>query len=131
MTTTTHLAPVPADRRTLLTTAHASQVTGLRPGTLANLRSAGKGPRFVRLGSAVRYLAGDLADWIESSAVLTVGGREPTTMTTPAPAARLPMQRDMSYADRPGREHHGTTADDGPGSTRRRVAGRIGVGVQS
>lgn len=38
-------------------------------GTLANWRSQGKGPAFVRLGKRVAYRGRDLNDWIEAQTV--------------------------------------------------------------
>ncbi len=36
--------------------------------TLAKWRCNGRGPRFVRLGHAVRYMPQDVADWLEAKA---------------------------------------------------------------
>jgi predicted DNA-binding transcriptional regulator AlpA len=38
----------------------------LSPSTLAKMRLAGTGPRYIKAGRAVRYLRVDLAAWIES-----------------------------------------------------------------
>ena len=38
-------------------------------GTLANWRSQGKGPAFVRLGKRVAYRGRDLNDWIDAQTV--------------------------------------------------------------
>lgn len=49
-----------------LDTKQAARLLGLSPGTLANWRVAGSGPRFVkgdRLGSFVRYATRDLLAW--------------------------------------------------------------------
>lgn len=48
----------------LLTTAEAAQVLGLSPAFLANLRVKGGGPRFFKLGHAVRYSRGQLTEWM-------------------------------------------------------------------
>ena len=38
-------------------------------GTLANWRSQGKGPAYVRLGKRVAYRGRDLNDWIEAQTI--------------------------------------------------------------
>jgi hypothetical protein len=43
-------------------------------GTLANWRSAGKGPPYVKLGGRVYYRRGDLEHWIASN-LRNPGGR--------------------------------------------------------
>lgn len=52
-----------------LTPRQAGRFTGTSPRTLEQLRQAGKGPRFIRLGagrkSRVRYRVSDLRAWIE------------------------------------------------------------------
>ena len=47
----------------------AANRLGLSVATLRAWRHRSKGPRFVRFGRAVRYLPGDLADFIRASAV--------------------------------------------------------------
>lgn len=49
-----------------LTTQEAAEALGVRPCTLEAWRSRGTGPRYVKLGRAVRYRAADLDDYIES-----------------------------------------------------------------
>jgi len=49
-----------------LTTDEAADYLGLQKSTLEAWRCRGGGPRFVKLGRAVRYRARDLDDWIES-----------------------------------------------------------------
>ncbi len=53
----------------LLDTASAARALGLRPSTLNKWRTTGCGPRFVRLGAAVRYRRVDLAAFIECRVV--------------------------------------------------------------
>jgi predicted DNA-binding transcriptional regulator AlpA len=43
----------------------AAQYLGLAPGTLRNWRTAGRGPRHVRLGRRVGYRVEDLQAWTE------------------------------------------------------------------
>ncbi|MEY8655214.1 helix-turn-helix transcriptional regulator [Brachybacterium paraconglomeratum] len=51
----------------LLTPPEAAELLGIAPQTLANWRSMGKGPRFVRVGSrSVRYRLSDLLAYVES-----------------------------------------------------------------
>jgi excisionase family DNA binding protein len=49
-----------------LTTQEAADLLGLKRTTLEAWRVRGCGPRFVKLGRAVRYRAADLDAWIES-----------------------------------------------------------------
>ncbi len=49
-----------------LNTPKAAEYVGLRPCTLEAWRCYGGGPRFVKLGRAVRYRLDDLDDWVES-----------------------------------------------------------------
>lgn len=44
----------------LLSTVHAAARLGLRPCTLEKWRTTGSGPKFVKLGRAVRYRVADL-----------------------------------------------------------------------
>ena len=46
-----------------LTTKDAAHMLGLHPDTLRRLRRIGGGPRFVRIGRAVRYRADDIEVW--------------------------------------------------------------------
>lgn len=58
----------PAVRDRLLTTPQVSELTGLAVATLQNMRSRGlgEGPRYVKIGRAVRYRESDCLAWIES-----------------------------------------------------------------
>ena len=49
----------------LLTTAEASLALGVSPAFLANLRVKGGGPRFFKLGHAVRYSREQLMEWAQ------------------------------------------------------------------
>ena len=59
----------------LVDETRAAQLLDLRVKTLRRWRWAGKGPRFIKLGSAVRYRAADLDDFI------TAGQRRSTSDT--------------------------------------------------
>lgn len=48
-----------------------AQLTRLSPSTLANWRSRGLGPKFIRLGGAVRYWKSDVEHWLEEHKVQT------------------------------------------------------------
>jgi excisionase family DNA binding protein len=50
----------------LLTTPTVAQLTGLSQVTLRRWRSTGGGPRFVRLGRAVRYRSADVTDFVSA-----------------------------------------------------------------
>ena len=53
----------------LLTTAEAAEILRLSQPHLEKMRVYGRGPRFVRLGRAIRYRRRDLLAWIEVSVV--------------------------------------------------------------
>lgn len=48
----------------LLTDHDVAALTGLARSTLAKLRLSGEGPRFVKLGAAVRYRVDDVQAWV-------------------------------------------------------------------
>jgi len=50
----------------LYTTPQAAAYLGLSPNTLNRWRYTGDGPRFVKLGRAVRYRREELDDWVAS-----------------------------------------------------------------
>lgn len=59
----------------LLKTTEAADYLGLNPGTLANMRAAGAGPRYVRFGKrAIRYRIAD-CDAFTDAHVVEVGGQ--------------------------------------------------------
>ena len=51
--------------RALLNETEAARILAMQVTTLRRWRWAGKGPRFIKIGSAVRYDQGDLAAFIE------------------------------------------------------------------
>lgn len=53
----------------LLKEAPVAKVLNVAPGTLNIWRHEGKGPRYVKLGGAVRYRYGDLLDYIKQRSV--------------------------------------------------------------
>ena len=52
-----------------LTEREVSDLLGLSVATLRAWRHRGQGPRFLRLGRAVRYLPADVEDFVRASAV--------------------------------------------------------------
>jgi excisionase family DNA binding protein len=61
----------------LLTTDEAAALLRIGKNTLRNMRTAGKGPRAVRIGEGraalVRYRRQEIAEWIEKNVERTVG----------------------------------------------------------
>ena len=49
----------------LLTEADVARQLRVDPRTLSRWRSLGTGPRYVRVGRAVRYVAQDLQTWLD------------------------------------------------------------------
>ena len=56
----------------VLRTREAASYLGLAVGTLANLRSAGQGPTYVKYGNAVVYRVADLDAYLEAHTVQAV-----------------------------------------------------------
>ncbi len=46
-----------------LTPSQVSRIIGFQESTLANWRSSGKGPEFVKIGARVRYDEAVLTEW--------------------------------------------------------------------
>ncbi len=61
-------ATVTSDER-LLTVTQAAALMQMNPKTLTIWRSAGKGPKYLKCGRAVRYRMADLRAWQESVVV--------------------------------------------------------------
>ena len=59
----------------LLRPTEAAKALGLHPQTLANDRHNGRGPEFVKLGSAVRYDAEALRRYVEENTRNPKGSR--------------------------------------------------------
>jgi len=49
----------------LISTKEAAEMLGTTEGTLKSWRSRGSGPKWVKLGAAVRYDVGDLLEFIK------------------------------------------------------------------
>ncbi len=58
-------------RGTALTECQVAEQLGLSVATLRAWRHRGRGPRFVRFGRAIRYLSGDIEQFIRDSAIDT------------------------------------------------------------
>jgi excisionase family DNA binding protein len=61
-----------------LTESQAAARLGLKVATLRAWRHKGKGPAYVRLGRAVRYLMTDVDDFIQSNRQIPRQGAEAT-----------------------------------------------------
>ena len=57
------------EQQSALTDEQVARRYGLKTATLRAWRLRGQGPRFVRLGRAVRYLVEDVEDFLRSSRV--------------------------------------------------------------
>lgn len=55
-----------------LNTRQAGAYIGQSAGHLANARSAGRGPAYVKVGGSVRYRVQDLDAWLEAHRVNTL-----------------------------------------------------------
>ena len=61
----------------LLTTKEAAEELRLKPHTLENMRSDGKGPIFMKLGGRVFYHRADLKTWHRESRRRSSRGEKP------------------------------------------------------
>jgi excisionase family DNA binding protein len=64
-------------RSQLLTTKEAAEELRLKPHTLENMRSDGKGPIFMKLGGRVFYHRADLKTWLRESRRRSSRGEKP------------------------------------------------------
>lgn len=62
MAVLTHSAPPAA----LLSAEAAARYLAIATQTLANWRSVGRGPRYVRVGRVIRYRIQDIESWLEA-----------------------------------------------------------------
>ena len=53
----------------IMNTSEAADYVRLSPPTMERFRLTGEGPRYCKLGGAVRYRQGDLDVWLESRLV--------------------------------------------------------------
>ncbi len=58
----------------LFTTAELAEYLEMTAGSLSNWRTSGFGPRFIKVGTNVRYREPDIADWLESRSVAATSG---------------------------------------------------------
>ena len=55
-----------ADSDVLKTPDELAEQLKVKPRTLLDWRSTGRGPKFIRVGRAVRYRESDIDDWLRS-----------------------------------------------------------------
>lgn len=60
---------------TLLSEESAAPFVGTEPKTLANWRTLGKGPKFIRVGRKVMYHPDDIAEWVAARRVQSTSER--------------------------------------------------------
>lgn len=60
---------IPTKEIDVFTTPEAAAYVRLKKPTLERFRLTGQGPRFCKLGGAVRYRRGDLDAWLEARSV--------------------------------------------------------------
>ena len=56
----------------LLTSDELARILRLRPATLANWRSASRGPAYFRIEGTVRYRMSDVEEWVAARQVETL-----------------------------------------------------------
>lgn len=87
------------DDSALLDPAAAAAHLGLAPTTMSKMRVHGTGPRFAKLGKAIRYRRADLEAWLNSrlaSSTSEVGARHlPRRLTTPKPIRIPPSESSV------------------------------------
>lgn len=74
LSTTAAIPPIGADDP-LLSTEAAAEYLGVSPGTLANWRTAKKGPPYALIGSVVRYRKSAIDRYCEANTVGAVDAR--------------------------------------------------------
>ncbi|CAN5213684.1 hypothetical protein BH10PSE2_BH10PSE2_11960 [soil metagenome] len=62
-----------ADERLALSTKEAARTLGLSHRTMEDWRGSGLGPRFVMLGSRVRYRVSDLIEYLDRNTFSSTG----------------------------------------------------------
>ena len=82
-----------------LTTKEAAKFIGVSEGTLRNLRIAGGGPRFIKLGRKVLYDQRDIEDWLEDHKRMSTADeknrRRRRRVRTPSAFLTSPRWRDV------------------------------------
>ena len=63
------------DTPTLINTADAAQMIGIRPETLRQWRMIGQGPSFLKLGKLVKYRRSTVLLWIDNLEEQTITSR--------------------------------------------------------
>jgi hypothetical protein len=63
------------DTPTLINTADAAQMIGIRPETLRQWRMIGQGPSFLKLGKLVKYRRSTVLQWIDNLEEQTITSR--------------------------------------------------------
>jgi predicted DNA-binding transcriptional regulator AlpA len=76
-----------------LTVLQAATYVGLAKSTLNHMRTAGKGPRFLKLGTRVVYDTKDLDAWLD---------RNKRTSTSDQPELRRPRRRSRNLVNTTG-----------------------------
>ncbi len=74
------MTQTPNPQQRLLKEGEAAQALAMEVATLRRWRWAGRGPRFLKIGGAVRYAQSDIAEFIEA-------GRRTSTSDTGREAA--------------------------------------------
>ena len=75
-----HAAPVAA----IFAAAPIATVIDSTPKTLEAWRAVGRGPKFIRVGRAIRYRKADVEAWLAGQ-----GGHQPAPPPAPTPARRV------------------------------------------
>ena len=76
----------------LLKTDQVAKHLNLKPITLRKWRLIGRGPKFIRCGSSIRYHPEQIAQWIERSTVVSTSAPEHDDVTA---------SRQMGVSQRP------------------------------
>lgn len=85
----------------ILTTLEAAQYVRLGKPTLERARVTGEGPRYAKLGGAVRYRRADLDDWLASRLVASTSANTPSQPRLFRAAARNPVPLSTKQSDKP------------------------------
>mgnify|MGYP001277143990 CR=1 FL=1 len=67
MPSTDKVTPIRGNDLILVDNKQAAQILQINEKTLANWRSSGKSPKYVKVGRCIRYRLSDLTTWIEAN----------------------------------------------------------------
>ena len=84
----------------LITSDESGAILRVHPRTLANWRSSGRGPRYIRVGRRPFYRMRDLEEWLDSHSFVTIAA-EPTAARETGIGGRFRSKSRSTQKDAP------------------------------